>query len=224
MKVIEQIRGGLVVSCQAPPEDPLSGPEVMALMARSAELAGAVAVRAEGPEDVLAARGVVDLPVIGLWKDGSDGVYITPTLEHAAAVTKAGADVVAVDGTDRQRPDGRSLEELVGAIHDTLNRPVLADVSTLQEGISAARAGADMIATTLSGYTPYTGGGHTGPDLGLVSTLSTKLDVPVIAEGRIWTPEQAGEALRRGAWAVTVGTAITRPRLIAERFVKALEA
>ena len=102
-----------------------------------------------------------------------------------------------------------------------MNRPVLADVSTLEEGISAARAGADMIATTLSGYTPYTVGGAS-PDLELVTALSAKLDVPVIAEGRIWTPEQAREALKRGAWAVTVGTAITRPKLLAARFVEAV--
>jgi len=221
--VFERLRGGLIVSCQAPPEDPLSGPEVMALMAEAAGLAGAVGIRANGPEDVGAIRRAVELPLIGLWKAGSDGVYITPTPEHAAAIARAGADVIALDGTSRKRPDGRTLEEAIAAVHKDLQRPVLADVSTLEEGIAAVRAGADAVATTLSGYTPYTrpprGG---GPDLALVGILARKLDVPVIAEGRIRTPEETLEALERGAWAVAVGTAITRPQLIARRFVESV--
>jgi N-acetylglucosamine-6-phosphate deacetylase len=221
VSVVERLRGGLVVSCQAPPEDPLSGPEVMARVARAASLAGAAAVRVEGPEDIRAVRSAVSLPVIGLWKEGSEGVYITPTLEHARAVAHAGADIVAVDGTARPRPDGLSLGETIHRIHEELGCPVLADVSTLEEGLAAAEAGADAVATTLSGYTPYTEPLE-GPDLDLVSLLAARLDVPVVAEGRYGSPEEARAALARGAWAVVVGTAITRPMLAAARFVEAV--
>jgi N-acylglucosamine-6-phosphate 2-epimerase len=215
------IRGGLVVSCQAAPGDPLRDPSVLARVAASVARAGAVAVRLNGVEDVRQAKGAVDVPVIGLWKDGEDGVYITPTLEHALAVAEAGADIVAIDGTDRPRPDRRDLAETVAALHARTGALVLADVSTVDEGVAAAEAGADAVASTLSGYTPGSRP-PIGPDLELVAELARKLTVPVLAEGRLHTPEQARAALDAGAWAVVVGTAITAPAWLTGRFIAAL--
>jgi N-acylglucosamine-6-phosphate 2-epimerase len=219
--VLGRLRGGLVVSCQAPPGDPLQGPSFMAAMARAAVLGGAVGIRANGPADIRAVRHAVDVPVVGLWKAGREGVYITPTLGHARAVADAGAAIVAVDATGRPRPDGSTLAELVGALRRDRRCLVMADVSTLEEGVAAADAGADLVATTLSGYTPASPP-RTGPDLELVAALAGRLEVPVVAEGRIGTPDEAGAALDAGAWAVVVGGAITRPQLITARFADAL--
>ena len=214
---LARIRHGLVVSCQARPGEPLHGPTHMAAMALAVLEGGAVGLRLNGVDDVRAVRAVTDVPLIGLWKDGDSGVYITPTLEHAIAVAEAGADVVALDGTARPRPDGLDLATTIAAVHDRTGRAVMADVSTLEEGVAAAAAGADVVGTTLAGYTdarPRT----EGPDLALVAELSAALDVPVVAEGRIGTPEEAAEALRLGAHAVVVGGAITRPSSITRRF------
>jgi N-acylglucosamine-6-phosphate 2-epimerase len=221
--VLRRLRGGLVVSCQAPPGDPLQGPTFMAAMARAAVLGGAAGIRANGPADVAAVRRAVDCPVIGLWKEGAEGVYITPTLGHARAVAEAGAEVVAVDATGRPRPDGSTVPEVVQGLRRTHPCLVMADVSTLEEGLAAAAAGADLVATTLSGYTPSSRQGQ-GPDLELVAALAARLDVPVVAEGRIGTPQEARAALDAGAWTVVVGGAITRPQLITARFVDALRA
>ena len=195
---IAQLRGGLIVSCQALAGEPL-----------------------HGPEDIRAIRAAVPLPLIGLYKDGTAGVYITPTLEHARAVAIAGADIVALDGTQRPRPNGETLESIVSAIHAELGNLVLADVSTREEGVAAQAAGADLVSTTLSGYTPYSPQ-LDGPDLALVQALARELSVPVIAEGRIRTPAEARAALEAGAFAVVVGGAITRPQWITAQFVAGL--
>lgn len=219
-ELIESLSGGLIVSCQAPDDDPLSGPEIMARMARAVAVDGVVAIRAEGPDDVAAIRASVSLPVIGLWKDGRPGdVYITPTVEHALAVADAGAAVIAVDGTGR-RPDGQ-FAELVRRLRSDADVCVMADVATVADARAAVEGGADLVATTLSGYTSHSRA-RSGPDLALVEELAGLLEVPVIAEGRIADPATAREALERGAWAVVVGTAITRPGAIAERFVAGL--
>jgi N-acylglucosamine-6-phosphate 2-epimerase len=219
--VLRRLRGGLVVSCQAPATDPLHGPMFMAAMARAAVLGGAVGIRADGPADVQAVRQAVDVPVIGLWKQGAEGVYITPTVDHARAVAEAGAEIVAIDATGRPRPDRSTVPDLVTGLRRTHRCLVMADVSTIEEGAAAAAAGADLVATTLSGYTPYSRR-RPGPDLGLVAALAAEVEVPVVAEGRIATPQEARAALDAGAWAVVVGGAITRPQLITARFVAAL--
>lgn len=219
--LIEQLHGGLIVSCQALPGEPLHGPEIMARMASAAWRGGAVGLRANGPEDIRAIRAAVPLPLIGLYKDGAEGVYITPTLEHARAVAEAGADIVALDATRRPRPGGARLEALIAAIHSDFRKLVLADVSTLEEGLAAQAARADLISTTLSGYTPYSPRME-GLDVGLVRELAGRLDVPVIAEGRVRTPDEARAALEAGAFAVVVGAAITRPEWITRRFVAGL--
>ncbi len=215
------IHNGLIVSCQAPPEDPLSGPEVIRRLALSVVAGGAVAVRVEGLDDLHAVRPELDVPVIGLVKAGTAQVYITPTVAHAEAVAGTGVDLVAVDATGRPRPDGRALTDTITAVH-AQGVGVLADVANLDEGRAAAAAGADAVATTLAGYT---GGGPapSEPDLTLVATLAEELDVPVIAEGRLRTREDVVAAREAGAWAVVVGTAITRPQLLTRALVGALD-
>ncbi|MGW1098489.1 N-acetylmannosamine-6-phosphate 2-epimerase [Streptomyces sp. NPDC002455] len=216
----DTLKGRLIVSCQAPPGDPMRDTATLVRLALSAVAGGGSAIRANEPEVVAAITGAVDLPVIGLWKDGDTGVYITPTVRHALAIVEAGAAVVAADATDRPRPDGSTFAELVTAVH-AAGALVMADVSTLAEGIAAAEQGADFVSTTLSGYVPGTPK-QTGPDLGLVTSLSAAISVPVVAEGRINTPEEAAEALARGAHSVVVGTAITAPTALTARFVAGL--
>ncbi|MFG2592499.1 N-acetylmannosamine-6-phosphate 2-epimerase [Streptomyces sp. NPDC048438] len=216
----DTLRGRLIVSCQAPPGDPMRETATLVRLALSAVAGGGSAIRANEPEVVAAIAGAVDLPVIGLWKDGDAGVYITPTVRHALAIVEAGAAVVAADATDRPRPDGSAFAELVTAVH-AAGALVMADVSTLAEGVTAAAQGADFVSTTLSGYVPGTPE-QTGPDLDLVTSLSAAVSVPVVAEGRINTPEEAAEALARGAHSVVVGTAITAPTVLTSRFVAGL--
>ncbi|MEK8145486.1 putative N-acetylmannosamine-6-phosphate 2-epimerase [Streptomyces sp. M10(2022)] len=211
------VQGRLIVSCQAPPGDPMRETATLVRLAQSAAAGGGVAIRANEPDVVAAIVAAVDLPVIGLWKDGDIGVYITPTVRHALAIVAAGAAVVAADATDRPRPDGSTFAELVTAVHDA-GALVMADVSTLAEGVAAAGQGADFVSTTLSGYVPGTPK-QTGPDLALVAALSAAIDVPVVAEGRINTPEEAAQALALGAHSIVVGTAITAPTALTTRFV-----
>jgi N-acylglucosamine-6-phosphate 2-epimerase len=213
------MRGGLVVSVQAPPGSPLASPETMAAIARAAELGGAAGIRAEGVADVLAIKEAVIAPVIGLLKRDVPGspVRITPSLDDARAVATAGADVVAVDATLRARPGGMTSHDFIAALAAELEQPLLADIDSVEAAISARSAGADAVATTLSGYT-----GHepapAEPDLELVRRLAGELDCPVLAEGRYSTPEQVRAALDAGAFAVVVGTAITDPVALTRRF------
>ena len=220
--VIQKLKGGLIVSCQAPEGTPLHGSAIMAAMAKAAEIGGAVGIRANGPEDIRAIRAAVSLPIIGIYKIRLPDyeTYITPTIEAAREVMDAGADIIAVDATLRPHPKGLSAAELIARIK-AIGLPVMADISTFEEGVSAADAGADIVATTMSGYTPYSPRTEE-PDFELIERLFAAVDVPIIAEGKIWTPEQARKAIDLGAHAVVVGTAITRPHVVTERFVKAL--
>jgi N-acylglucosamine-6-phosphate 2-epimerase len=193
----------------------------MAVMAVAAAQSGAVGIRANYPEDITAIRKAVKLPIIGIYKIDLPGfaVRITPTLESAVAVARAGADIIALDCTSRPHPDGLSRNEHIRLIHARTHCPVMADISTYKEGLDAQEAGADMVATTLSGYITDTPSPET-PDFDLLRRLASDLNVPVVAEGRIATPEQAAEAIHLGAFAVVVGSAITRPAWITARFVK----
>jgi putative N-acetylmannosamine-6-phosphate epimerase len=212
--------GVLVVSCQARGDNPLTGPDFMAAMARAAAQGGAGAIRAQGGADIAAIDAAVTLPIIGLIKreDAGYPVYITPDFDCARAVAEAGADVIAIDATPRPR-HGEDAPTLIRRIHDELHRPVLADIATLEEGLAADSWGADYVASTLSGYT----GGRVpdGPDLDLVASLARRCKAPVVAEGRYWSPAQVARAFALGAHAVCVGTAITNPREITRRFVAA---
>ena len=217
-------KGALVVSCQAREDNPLHGPSFMAAMALAAAQGGAGAIRANGPRDIAAIRAAVDLPVIGILKRFMEGVpvYITPSFADAEAVAAAGADIIAVDATARDR-GGETLADLIDAIRGRLGVPVFADVSTLDEGIAAEAAGAAYVATTLAGYTGHAAVARdAGPDLDLLAALVAACRVPVVAEGRFDSPDLAARALVLGAHAVVVGTMITNPREISRRFAAAL--
>ncbi|GAA4415595.1 N-acetylmannosamine-6-phosphate 2-epimerase [Georgenia halophila] len=223
MNVIEAIRGRLIVSCQAYPGEAMRDPRTMAQVAQATVAGGAAAVRVQGEEDVRHTSAAVDVPVIGLIKDGNDGVFITPTMDHALAVARAGAHVVALDGTRRPRPDGRTLAETIAGLRERADVLVMADCGSLDDAHAAEDAGADLVGTTLAGYTgnrPLTD----GPDLALLEDVVRSVGVPVVAEGRIHTSAQAAAALATGAHAVCVGTAITHPTTITSWFVDALGA
>ena len=223
--VIQQIKGGLIVSCQAYMGEPLRHPETMAQMARAAELGGAAAIRCQGLSDIAAIKGRVEVPVIGLWKEGHEGVYITPTLRHAIACVHAGADVVALDATGRARPDGRTFEETVAALREACDTLVMADCATIEDIRRGVAAGCDLVSTTLShGVSAIDCGLADGPDLPLLRQAVEEFpDVPVICEGRVHTPQDAADALAAGAWAVVAGTAITHPTSITSWFVAAMQ-
>jgi N-acylglucosamine-6-phosphate 2-epimerase len=216
--------GSLVVSCQAGPTSPLHGPTFMAAMAQAAELGGAAGFRVEGAADVAAVRRVTGLPVIGLTKGerSLDSVYITATFEDARSVVEAGADVVALDATDRPRPGPDTLPRLVDRIHAELGVPVLGDVDSVASARLACAAGVDALATTLSGYTG--GPARTGPDLDLLEALVGLDAGPVVAEGRITRVEHVQAAFARGAHAVVIGKAITDPTAITMGFVEGVAA
>ncbi|MEG9249944.1 N-acetylmannosamine-6-phosphate 2-epimerase [Arthrobacter sp. Soc17.1.1.1] len=218
----ESLRSSLIVSCQAYPGEPMRDPRTTAQVAQSAVIGGAAAVRVQGLGDIQAVRSAVEVPIIGLWKDGHEGVFITPTLHHALACAHAGAHIVALDGTRRPRPDGLSLKDTITGVHETSNALVMADCGSVADAIAAVEAGADLIGTTLAGYTgerPKT----SGPDLELIREIAAReLNAPLIAEGRIHTPAQGKSALEAGAFAVVVGTAITHPTTITSWFAAAL--
>ncbi|HDG1692424.1 TPA: N-acetylmannosamine-6-phosphate 2-epimerase [Kluyvera georgiana] len=201
-----QQQGGLIVSCQPVPGSPLDKPDIVAAMALAAVQAGAVAVRIEGIENLKATRPLISVPIIGIVKrDLSDSpVRITPYLDDVDALAQAGADIIAFDGTDRVRPT--AVAEIIARIHHH-QRLAMADCSSQQDAADCHRLGADIIGTTLSGYT--TDVVPQDPDLALVAALSAK-GYRVIAEGRYNSPALAAQAMRHGAWSVTVGSAITR--------------
>jgi N-acylglucosamine-6-phosphate 2-epimerase len=216
-----RFQGGLIVSCQALEDEPLHGAHMMAAMARAAVQGGAAAIRANSPADIAAIRAAVDLPIIGLYKETLPGcpVFITPTLRHAVAVAEAGADIIALDATLRPHPDGQDTPTLIHQVKAATGKPVLADVATFADGLAAWLAGADAVSTTLSGYTPDSPQ-QEEPDFDLLAHLAGQLPVPVIAEGRISTPDQAAHALNLGAFAVVVGSAITRPQWITRQYTR----
>lgn len=221
---LDAMRGRLVVSCQAYPGEPMRDPRTMAQVAAAVVAGGAAAVRAQGIHDIQAIAETVDVPIVGLWKDGDGPVFITPTLDHAVAVARAGAHVVALDGTRRPRPDGRTLAQTVAELRAAVGDiPVMADCGSLEDARQAQAAGVDLLGTTLAGYTgerPTTD----GPDLDLLDEIVAACRLPVVVEGRVRTPDHVAEALARGAFGVCVGTAVTHPTSIARWFVAATES
>lgn len=219
---LDRLAGGLIVSCQAYPGEAMRDPRTMAQVAQAALVGGAAGIRVQGIADI---RAVADLPVpiVGLWKDGESDVFITPTLEHAIAVVDAGADIVAIDGTRRPRPDGRTLAETVAGLRAHSDALIMADCGSLDDAIAAEEAGVDILGTTLSGCSGERPKGD-GPDLELISLIAAHCSRPVVAEGRIHSPAQAVAARDAGALAVCVGTAITHPSTITSWFVGALAA
>ena len=227
-QILDQIKDGLIVSCQA-----LEGEElyrenggIMPSMALAAKRAGAVGIRAQGVRDIIDIKKEVDLPVIGIIKKSYDGMeqYITSTMKEIDELVATKCEIIALDCTLRPRFDGSSINDFIKEIKEKYPEVVLmADISNLEEGINAANIGVDVVGTTLSGYTPYTNYLGDEPNLELVRELSEKIEIPIIAEGKIHCPEQAKKALDAGAYSIVVGGAITRPREIASRFVEEIK-
>ena len=223
--VVAALEGAVFVSCQAAAGSPLDQPSTIAALAQSAALGGAQGFRVDGPDNVAAVRAVTDLPIIGIRKADRSGfdVRITPTLADALRVVDAGATIVALDATGRPRPGGETVDGIISALHAS-SVPVMADVATLGEAEAAVAAGADLVATTLAGYTSDTRDlDPSGPAFDLLDQLRG-LPVPVVVEGRIWTVEHVVRAFEGGAFAVVIGSAITAPNLITRRFVDGAQA
>lgn len=224
-KILESIKDGLIVSCQARKGWPMQGSNIMAAFAKAAKQGGAVGIRANGKEDVRAISQVVDLPIIGINKvwDENMRVFITPTLSMAVEVIEAGANIVALDGTMRERPNGETLEFIIKEIHERYpDVLVMADISTFEEALYSNQCGVDMISTTLAGYTPQTSN-IKGFDYELLKKLVENIDKPIIAEGKIHTKEEALKILEIGSYCIVVGTAITRPEVITSWYVEELK-
>ncbi|MDO4466361.1 MAG: N-acetylmannosamine-6-phosphate 2-epimerase [Bacillota bacterium] len=228
MKKIEQIKGNLIVSCQALPEEPLHSSFIMGRMALAAFQGGAQGIRANSVEDILEIRKNVDLPIIGIIKKVYDNssVYITPTIEEVKElVEKAQPDIVALDATCRIRPDGKTIDTLYLEIRKLYPEQLLmADCSTIEEMLHADALGFDYIGTTLVGYTKESEGDHIEEnDFQTIQEALSQISHPIIAEGNIDTPEKVRRVLELGCHSVVVGSIITRPQIITKRFVDAIK-
>ena len=224
-EILEQIKGGLIVSCQALETEPLYDSYIMSKMAWAAYLGGAVGIRANTVVDIKAIKEKVDLPVIGIIKEEypDSDVYITPTMKEIDALVEIKCEIIALDATRRVRPNGVELKDFFTEVRAKYpNQLFMADTSCFEEGELAEGLGFDLIGTTMAGYTPYTKG-RALPDLELIREYSERLSTPIIAEGGIWSPDDLVNVYKAGAFSAVCGTAITRPMDITKRFVKALE-
>lgn len=223
MEKLNEIKGKLIVSCQALPEEPLHSSFIMGRMAYAAFVGGASGIRANTVADIQEIKKNVSLPIIGIIKEqyGDNQVYITPTMKEIEALVKEGVDIIAIDGTKRERPDGRTLEDLMKEVREKYPKQIfMADISCVEEAVNAQKLGFDVVGTTLVGYTSYTKGNDPLTELEKVIKAVT---IPVIGEGNLDTPLKAKKALELGAFAVVVGGAITRPQQITKKFVTEME-
>ena len=222
--IIEDLKGKVIVSSQAMPGEPFYDENCMMAMMQSAINGGAAGLRVAGKRDVINAT-TFGVPIIGLTKpdklpkNWKSIVYITPGVKEVKELIEAGADIIAFDGTKRPRPDGSRIGDLIQLIHFA-DRLAMADISTLEEGILCAKLGADIISTTLAGYTDESTSTMETPDFELLEKLVKEVDKPVFLEGRVWNPEEVKKAFELGAHSVVIGSAITRPHLITKRFVE----
>ena len=222
--IIEDLKGKVIVSAQAMPGEPFYDENCMMAMMQAAINGGAAGLRVAGKRDVINAT-TFGVPVIGLTKpdklpeNWKSVVYITPGVKEVKELIEAGADIIAFDGTTRPRPDGSRIGDLIQLIHFA-DRLAMADISTLEEGIICAKLGADIISTTLAGYTNGSSSTMETPDFELLEKLVKEVDKPVFLEGRVWHPEEVKKAFELGAHSVVIGSAITRPHLITKRFVE----
>ena len=222
MDILKQLKNQVIISVQAMPDEPLYKEECITAMMKSVVNGGAKGLRLAGARDVKNAKKLFDVPIIGLTKpdklpdNWKEVVYITPAIKEVKELIEAGADIIAADATQRPRPK-ESLKEILDCIK-AAGKLAMADISTFEEGIKAEETGFDIISTTLSGYTQNSRQDITGPDFELLEKLVKELDCPVILEGRIWEPYEADKAFELGAYAVVIGSAVTRPQLITKRF------
>ena len=226
--MLQSLKNKIIVSVQAMPDEPLYQEIALNAMIKSVVNGGAGALRLAGVRDIKNAKKMYpSMPVIGITKPDKipqnfqDVVYITPTIEDVKKVIQAGADIIAFDGTMRPRPNNETLEDLIKFIKKN-DKLAMADIATFEEGVNAKNLGADIVSTTLSGYTTQTKNNPDTPDFELCKKLN-KLNIPVILEGKIWTIEQAKEAFNCGAHCVVIGSAITRPQLITKRFTESIK-
>lgn len=225
-EILDSIYHSIVVSCQALPDEPLYCEEMslMPFMAEAAKRAGAKCIRTSSARDVASIKEKTGLPVIGLIKRQYEGFdsYITTTMREIDELVAVESDIIALDCTALKRGDGLTINEFIAQIKDKYPDAVLmADISNLEEGVNAWKCGVDLVGTTLSGYTPFSRQ-IDGPDFELARELVKAVSIPVIAEGKIHTPEQAKEMLATGVHAIVVGGAITRPLEIATRFYQGI--
>ncbi|MDO4262008.1 MAG: N-acetylmannosamine-6-phosphate 2-epimerase [Eubacteriales bacterium] len=225
-EVLELVKGSIIVSCQALPDEPLYCEEMslMPFMAEAARQAGSKCIRTSSIRDVVEIKKKTGLPVIGLIKRRIEGyeTYITPTMEEIDALVASDSDVIALDCTFMKRGNGQTINEYLKEIREKYpDIALMADISTFEEGVNAWECGVDIVGTTMSGYTPHSVKTE-GPNYELVSELVKAVPIPVIAEGRIHRPDQAKKMLELGAHAVVVGGAITRPLEIAQRFYQGI--
>ena len=230
-KLIDSLKNGLIVSCQTEPHDIIHEENrTVVMFAKAAEWGGAVAIRSNSVEQVRLIREAVKLPIIGLEKRVYDGfgietatdVIITPTVEDAVALYNAGAEIIAVDCTQRLNPWGKMRYEIIPEIKKAIpDAIILADVDNTESALIAEKYGADMVAPTLFGYTKETAN-LTPPDYMDVARMCNACKVPVIMEGHVYTPEDAMKSIYLGCHAVVVGSAITRPHLTTKRYVDLL--
>lgn len=222
----EQTKGKLIISCQALPEEPLHSPFIMGRMAMAASQAGACGIRANSIVDIREIKKQVDLPIIGIIKsDYEDSeVIITPTMKEIDALAVEGVDVIALDATNRLRPNGVTLTELYKEMREKYpGQLFMADCSTYNEAMYASQLGFDYVGTTLHGYTAETAGANL-PNIKLIEQLVSGCKTPIIAEGGIWTPEQLKTIMDLGVHTAVVGSVITRPQVIAKTFIAAIES
>lgn len=218
-----RLKGGLVVSCQVPDGVAIDTPDFIAAQAETVVEAGAIGIRARGVENVAAISKRTSVPIIGLVKRylTSSPIYITPLVQDVLDLEAAGASIVAIDATERLRPENISLKEFIKEVRRHTSVPLLADIDTLEAGLIAEDLGCESIATTLSGYTDEPA--PELPNIELVRELSKRVKVPIIAEGGYSSPKQMNQAFEAGAWSVCVGTAITNPYLLTKGFISALD-
>lgn len=216
------LRRSLIVSCQAPPGDPLDDVDTLRRIAASVVRGGAGGLRANGIDCIRAFRQETGVPIIGIQKRRIYGeISITPDFASAKSIADAGADIIALDCTTSRSPAAEPWKQVLGKIQAEIGKPVLADIATLQEALDAQNAGADAVATTLHGFTPETAQ-FRAVNWELIERLIRALHVPLIVEGHISQPDEVRRAMDLGAYAVVVGSAITRPESITARFAAAL--
>ncbi len=225
---VTNLKGKLIVSCQALPDEPLYSSYIMGRMALAAKVGGAGGIRANTKKDIEAIRAAVDLPIIGIVKrDYPDSdVYITPTMREVEELIQVKPDIIAVEATDDLRPGGVTLKEFYDQIREKYpDLLLMADCSTVEEAVRADELGFDFIGTTMVGYTAQSRNDHIDrDDFRILRTILERVKHPVIAEGNINTPEKAKRVIELGAFCVVVGSIITRPQLITKAFVEAMES